>query len=78
MKVGFGQASITPRGGKTVNKKLEAVSGAYWAVVTAVYLGYSFYTFEWHRSWVIWPVAAVAFCVMESLFAIFNKNEKDK
>ena len=66
------------RSEKKVNKKVEAISGVYWTVVTAIYLGYSFYTSEWHRSWIIWPVAAVAFGVLESLFTIFNKNERDK
>ena len=31
----------------------------YWSLITAAYLGYSFITFDWGRSWIIWPVAAV-------------------
>ena len=31
----------------------------YWCVVTAAYLGISFLTNEWGRTWIIWPVAAV-------------------
>ncbi len=31
----------------------------YWCVVTALYLGISFWTFDWHRTWMIWPCAGV-------------------
>ncbi|MCR5753666.1 MAG: helix-turn-helix domain-containing protein [Acetatifactor sp.] len=37
----------------------SAVLTIYWAVVTAIYLGYSFFTFDWAHSWIIWPVAGV-------------------
>lgn len=35
------------------------IVGAYWAVVLAIYLAYSFITFNWGRSWIIFPVAGV-------------------
>ena len=43
------------------------------ALVTAVYLGYSLYTFDWGRSWIIWPVAAVFSTVLK---AIFGESEE--
>lgn len=50
---------------KTVNKKVAFFPGAYWLIVTAIYLGYSFYTGNnWHRSWIIWPVAGVLFAAL--------------
>jgi len=66
------------RKNKTANKKLEAVSGAYWPLIIALYLAYSFITHAWYISWVIWPIAAVIFGIIEALFALFDKNEKDK
>ena len=39
--------------------KSAAVMGIYWSIVTALYLGYSFITFNWQISWVIWVIAAV-------------------
>ena len=33
----------------------------YWALVTAGYLAWSFLTNGWHRTWIVWPVAAVAY-----------------
>lgn len=48
---------------KTRTKKAVGKSAAvmviYWSIVTALYLGYSFITFNWHISWVIWVIAAV-------------------
>jgi transcriptional regulator with XRE-family HTH domain len=44
---------------KAVDKKIEPIMGIYWLAATAVYLAYSFITMEWHRSWIVWPVAGV-------------------
>lgn len=44
---------------KTKTSKSAAAMGIYWLIITAIYLAYSFITFNWHISWVIWPVAAV-------------------
>lgn len=46
----------TPR-----KKKMEPLSGAYWSVVVAIYLCYSFVTGNWGSSWMIFPVAGVLF-----------------
>lgn len=61
---------------KTVNKKVAFFPGAYWLIVTAVYLGYSFYTGNnWHRSWIIWPVAGVLFA---AIYGIIREVAKKK
>lgn len=44
--------------------RMKPVSAAYWLIITALYLGYSFITWSWERSWIIWPVAAVCFPVV--------------
>ena len=46
---------------KKTNRKLEPISGIYWSVVLAMYLGYSLLTMKWHMSWIIWPVAGIVF-----------------
>lgn len=60
---------------KYKNKKLEGFSGAYWGIVTAVYLGISFLFNNWDISWVIWPVAGVLFAGIYSLLGTFVKTE---
>lgn len=46
---------------KKKNKKKDAFGGAYWPIVAAAYLGWSFITKNWGITWVIWPVAALVF-----------------
>jgi len=40
---------------------LGPLNGIYWGLVTAGYLAWSFISGDWTRTWIIWPVAAVAF-----------------
>ena len=58
----------------------EIVGGIYWPLVVAIYLATSFITNEWGKTWIIWPVAAVIFVVVEAVIeAIFGiKKEKDE
>lgn len=44
---------------KAKDHMLAKVMSVYWLMVTAVYLGYSFISYDWGRSWIIWPIAAV-------------------
>lgn len=53
------------------NSKWEAI---YWPLIVAIYLAYSFWTGNWSRSWIIWPVAAVFSAVLS---AIFGKETYD-
>lgn len=53
---------------KRKKQKGDTFSGVYWLIITAVYLGYSFYTNNWGRSWIIWPVAGVLFAAVRIVF----------
>ena len=44
---------------KYINPAVETIMSLYWPTVTSVYLIWSFLTFDWHLTWVIWPVAAI-------------------
>ena len=48
----------------------------YWPVITCIYLCVSFMTFQWHMTWLIWPIAAALFSVVIA-FAKAN-DEKQK
>ena len=52
-------------------KKKDRIGGIYWPVVVALYLAVSFITGSWNSTWIIWPVAAVAF---GAVCAFANKN----
>ena len=47
----------------------------YWPIVTAIFLAWSFLTNDWSRSWIVWPVAAVAYA---AVFGIVRALKKDK
>lgn len=44
-----------------VNKEVKRspIMGIYWIIVVAIYLGYSFITYNWAMSWIIWPIAGI-------------------
>ncbi len=49
---------------KRENRKNDIVAEIYWGAATAVYLAWSFITFRWERTWIIWPVAGVLYGVI--------------
>ena len=44
-----------------LNKKAGKYDGIYWAIATAVYLGWSFVNMRWEITWIVWPVAGILF-----------------
>ena len=44
---------------KWTNRRVGWFAGAYWCLVTAVYLAVSFWNNNWEKSWIIW--AAVSY-----------------
>lgn len=46
---------------KRYKKKTEVFTTAYWCIVTAIYLAWSFQTREWDKTWILWAVAGVLF-----------------
>lgn len=59
---------------KTLEKKLDPIAAIYWCVVTAGYLGWSFYTMAWHFTWIVWPVAAVLYGAVYGIMQFLNKD----
>lgn len=53
----------------------DAVSSVYWSLVTCIYIGYSLFTFDWSRSWIIWPVAGVLFGAVLTICKSIHKKE---
>lgn len=60
---------------KKIDKKLSAFSSAYWLLMTAVYLLWSFLSMDWEITWIIWPVGAVLFAAVYAILgAALGKN----
>lgn len=66
-------------GDRSKKKKLESsVSSIYWSLATAVYLAWSFLTNDWGRTWIVWPIAGVAFSVVRTVINLIVEGKKDK
>lgn len=71
---------LLEEGDYTIQKKMEdkrnaSLSKAYWGIVTAIYLAYSFITFDWHISWIVWPCAAVLFAAVIGIAEMVRKKQ---
>ena len=59
---------------KLENKRTEPLALIYWCIVLAIYLGISFYTMSWARSWIVWPVAAVLYGAVLGIASVLRKS----
>ena len=63
---------------KMEQKKTARISSIYWCVITAIYLGISFYTNAWHRTWIVWPCAGVLYAAVIGIALIVKGDERKK
>ena len=66
------------RKNKELKKKADPFISAYWILMVAIYLGYSFATNNWDRSWIIWPVAGVSYVLYYLILKFFLENNFKK
>ena len=52
----------------TDKKTAAGVMSVYWRTVTCIYLIWSFISFDWHITWIIWPIASVFHGVIRTIF----------
>lgn len=57
------QGDYTPEK-KRIGKRLEPFTAAYWCAVLAGYLLWSFWTGRWGFTWLVWPVAGIAYAAL--------------
>ncbi len=82
VRVGIPQASMQKllqegeftKTNKRKQKKCGWIATVYWLIVVAIFLGYSFATDDWGRSWIIWPVAGILYA---ALWAVVSSIVKD-
>ena len=61
------------RESKEHNRRYGPVAVVYWCLVTAAFLAWSFIGNAWNISWIIWPVAGVAFGAVTALTRVLKK-----
>lgn len=54
---------------------VEAVTVAYWLIITAIFLVYSFVTNNWGMSWIIWVAAGVVYPIIPAILNSLNKKK---
>lgn len=59
-------------------KVVGVIGSVYWSIVTCIYLGWSFLSWEWGRTWIIWPVTGVLFGAVSSIAYALMGVSKDK
>lgn len=59
---------------KRIRNSARPLATAYWLLATALYLAISFITNEWEYSWIVWPVAGVAYPAVLALYRAFHKE----
>ena len=52
---------------KKAKRKMETLSGIYWCIITAIYLGWSFFTKQWDITWIVWPVAGLLYAAIHGV-----------
>ena len=55
---------------KAETRRNDPISGVYWSVVLVIYFGWSFLTMEWHRTWIVWPIAGVLYGVVAAVLRL--------
>lgn len=60
---------------KKKHVKFEPVATVYWLAVTGLYLGCSFVSNAWGKSWIIWPVAGVLYAVVSTIYSMCARRE---
>ncbi len=63
--------------GKIQNPRIKSLMGAYWSVVTCIYLCVSFLTFHWELTWLIWPIAAAVLSVLKCIYTTKDSGSKN-
>ena len=61
---------------KRMEARTSVFSGVYWCLTTALYLGLSFWTMAWDKTWIIWPVAGVLFAALYQIVEAIIKRKK--
>ena len=61
---------------KKRNKVKEAVGSAYWGVLTAIFLAWSFLANHWHISWLVYAIGGVLFPIVMCICNLIADKDK--
>jgi len=50
------------------NPVVSVIMSVYWPTITCIYLCWSFLTFQWWLTWIVWPIASVIYTLIKNIF----------
>ncbi len=53
---------------KYITPEAATIMSVYWPTVTCIYLIWSFLSFDWWYTWIIWPIAGIISAVLNGVF----------
>ncbi|MFU0555311.1 transcriptional regulator, partial [Gardnerella vaginalis] len=56
--------------------KIRLLLQAYWLIIVCIYLVYSFITSDWGKSWIVWPLSALTYGVIEVVLKAWRLGKK--
>ena len=59
---------------KAGKKVIEKYTSIYWMIIAFIYLTYSFLSNNWQQSWIIWPLAGIAYGILEAILSFKKKK----
>ena len=59
---------------KAENRRNEPISAIYWAAAVVIYLSWSFITMQWQLTWIVWPIAGVAYGLLEAVLRLVRRQ----
>lgn len=64
------------RAKKEESKRNGPLLMIFWGVTTEIYLFWSFWTDDWERTWLVWPVAGVLFVAALGMSSMLHERKK--
>lgn len=61
--------------GKKIPTVVDIVAQIYWPLVVIAYLVWSFLTWDWRITWIIWPIAGIAFGIFAGVTESIAKRK---
>lgn len=70
----MGGVYAAPKAKDSYQPWAATILSVFYATVTCIYISWSFLTFDWHITWVIWPIAVV----VEALIKLVGAKNEEK
>ncbi len=67
-------SGMKPNAPRFSDPTVDSIMSVYWPTVTCLYLIWSFLSFDWHITWIIWPVAGIIHGVVKKTYGIGGNN----